>query len=35
MSDTNARKDLRREERVSVNIPATLSLENKLYTVLF
>jgi hypothetical protein len=32
MSDTNAEKDQRREERVSVNIPATLTLDNKLYT---
>ena len=32
MSDANTGKDQRREERVSVNIPATLTLENKLYT---
>ena len=32
MSDTNARKDQRREERVSVSIPATLTLENTLYS---
>ena len=32
MSDMNRRKDQRRDERVSVNIPATLTLEGKLYT---
>ena len=32
MSDMNRRRDQRRDERVSVNIPATLTLENRLYT---